>query len=115
MGFVISVDPDAVSSNPALTVEQGGRELPSAVLGLLDLLEEFDARELRHGGGSLEEPPVDSPYTLLRDAEISKVRSLDFAASVAAIFSSCWPAAIPRACPGFTETRRLGSFASRTA
>lgn len=45
MGFVVSIDPDATASNAALTVEQGGRELPLAVL---DLLEEFNARKLRH-------------------------------------------------------------------
>jgi len=47
MGFVVSIEPDAIASSQALAVEENGCKLPLTTV--LDLLEELDAGQLRHG------------------------------------------------------------------
>ena len=48
MGFVLAVDTDVITADPAFAVEQSRRELPP--VGDFNLLEEFDARRLRGHG-----------------------------------------------------------------
>jgi hypothetical protein len=51
-----------VAADGALGVKQGGRQFPRTFD--LDLFEELDRAKLGHGrtvGGSLPEPPIDSP------------------------------------------------------
>jgi hypothetical protein len=48
-----------IATDPALAVEQRLRENPRTIN--LDLLEEFDAGNSGHLGGSPAKPPVESP------------------------------------------------------